>query len=111
MPISSRPAPAPTAASASSAVSASAIRYTDTTGGESLMPASTASTVSTSLSPRPERPTSHTSPGLALRTASASAWADSSAGMMPSRSHSRWNASSASASVTGSYAARPVSFR
>ena len=63
---------------------------------------SIASTVSTSLSPRPERPTSQISPGRAWRSASDTAWADSSAGMIPSLTHVRWKAASASASVTGS---------
>lgn len=41
----------------------------------------------------------------------ATAWADSKAGMMPSVRDSSWRASSASASVTGKYSARPMSLR
>src|SRR5262249_8910319 len=59
-------------------------------------------TANTSLSPRPHMfmtsRSSLGSVGASLRT-KASAWAGSSAGMMPSRSVQSWNASSASLSV------------
>ena len=70
-------------------------------------------TVCMSLSPRPERLTSRIwsfgSRG-AIFAAYASAWLDSSAGMMPSSRHRSWNACSASSSVTATYSARPLSF-
>ena len=44
----------------------------------------------------------------ATRSAPATAWADSMAGMIPSVRLSRASASIASASVTGRYVARPV---
>ena len=65
-----------------------------------------------SLSPRPEILTITTSDffifGARLMT-SATAWADSSAGMMPSVRASIVQASSASASDAETYSARPVS--
>ena len=73
-------------------------------------PALRPTTVSTSLSPRPERQTSTSPSGpssRASRSAANSACDDSSAGMMPSQRHSRWNASSASSSLTRTYSARP----
>ena len=45
----------------------------------------------------------------AARIACATAWADSSAGMMPSSRVRAWNPSSASWSVTETYSKRPVS--
>src|SRR5581483_5291716 len=69
-------------------------------------------TVCTSLSPRPDNPT--TTVWLvfmraAARMACATACADSSAGMMPSRRVKAWNPSRASASVTDTYSKRPAS--
>ena len=66
-----------------------------------------------SLSPRPERLTRIVAPGIsfASRMVPAIACADSMAGMMPSVRASSANASIASASVTGSYVARPVAAR
>ena len=66
-----------------------------------------------SLSPRPERFTRIVAPGIsfARRRVPATACADSIAGMMPSVRASSENASIASASVTGSYDARPVAAR
>src|SRR5207249_11291334 len=60
-------------------------------------------TVNTSLSPRPERPSTSNLSGAslgAMRITCAIAWADSSAGMMPSNRQVSWNASRASSSVT-----------
>src|SRR5690606_4953635 len=61
-------------------------------------------TWATSLSPRPDRLTRTVRPASAARSrlTSASACADSSAGMMPSVRASSWKASSTSASVTRS---------
>src|SRR5690606_21363277 len=73
-----------------------------------------AATVPMSLSPRPDRFTSRI---WSLRIVGASlmawatAWLDSSAGMMPSVRHRRWKAASASSSVMPTYSARPMSFR
>src|SRR5690606_20880588 len=73
-------------------------------GGHSFTPSASA-TVKMSLSPRPDRLTMITlslpSAG-ASRSATTRACADSSAGMIPSSRHSRWNEASASASVAGS---------
>ena len=67
-----------------------------------------------SLSPRPERLTSRIasfgSVGARL-IASATAWLDSSAGMMPSKRQSASNAAIASSSLIVVYVARPVSAR
>src|SRR3546814_6890387 len=69
-------------------------------------------TVKISLSPRPEQLTMmilSLSIFGASRSAAAMAWADSSAGMMPSSLVSFRKMASASASVTGSYRTRPMS--
>ena len=73
-----------------------------------------AATSATSLSPRPLRHRT-TGPSSDQRAPSrsryATAWALSSAGMIPSSRASPSNAASASASVTLAYAARPLSLR
>ena len=70
-----------------------------------------AATCATSLSPRPERFTIKTWPFAegARRTASVTAWLDSSAGMIPSMRQSRRAASSAAPSPAAQYSARPWS--
>src|SRR4030095_7075156 len=76
------------------------------------LPSSAWPTVWTSLSPRPERPTTTISDFFIRRAALmayATACADSSAGMSPSRRVRVWKASSASASVMDSYWKRPAS--
>ena len=76
--------------------------------------ASSSATVPMSLSPRPDRLTSRCWSGRIVAAsfiAWATAWLDSSAGMMPSVRQRRWNAASASSSVMPTYSARPMSFR
>src|SRR5207253_7093830 len=66
----------------------------------------------TSLSPRPERPTtivSRRGRPLASRIAWAAACADSRAGMMPSARARAWNAARASSSVIETNSKRPAS--
>src|SRR5690606_7550370 len=70
------------------------------------------STSATSLSPRPDRFTTSTCSGAMVGASSracATAWALSSAGMIPSLLASRSNAASAWASVTATYSASPAS--
>src|SRR5207237_6320659 len=78
---------------------------------QSFLPERSA-TVCRSLSPRPERLTSRIASFFifgAIFIACATACADSSAGMMPSRRHSSWKALSASSSLTATYSARLLS--
>jgi hypothetical protein len=67
----------------------------------------------TSLSPRPDRFISTVWPCMfgASRLIHATAWAHSSAGMIPSVRDRSWNPAITSSSVTDGYSARPIEAR
>src|SRR4029077_3100800 len=77
----------------------------------SVTPSATA-TAKMSLSPRPQRLTTSRwslgRPGATFATC-ASAWAGSSAGMIPSGGQQKWDGPSASRSVIATYSTRPMS--
>ena len=79
-------------------------------------PAEESRTWATSLSPRPDSVIITVEPAgkasvPALRATQATAWADSSAGMIPSVWLSKRNASSTSSSPAVEYSARPIAAR